>query len=239
MNTFSIRLLVAGCEGEADALEHAGYEVIRTKDFSTTLTMLSARRPPRAALVAHSLFDGNACQLLEHLSWRASGVATAVLAPEIAPSAVVDLMTLCDAVVPGRLSPHDLLNLVENLTMNRRPSNIEGLLQEFSIHYELSPRERELLACAVRGLNNDEAAFELGCARPTIATYWNRIFGKTGRGSQRDVVSALLRFLYRPTAKGRTSNSGMYFVGVQTQTEEEIGASVGINSLPATNLGIR
>ena len=65
----------------------------------------------------------------------------------------------------------------------------------FSAKYRLSPREEALLLCAISGKNNDEAAVILGCSRATIATYWNRIFSKVGRRSQRDVFCELLTFV--------------------------------------------
>src|SRR5690606_10050720 len=59
--------------------------------------------------------------------------------------------------------------------------------------YRLSARETQLLQLALAGRNNDEAADELGCARATIGTFWNRIFRKTGVSGQRDLMILLLR----------------------------------------------
>ena len=68
---------------------------------------------------------------------------------------------------------------------------------EFAARYRLSPTESRLLALAISGRTNDEAADALECARGTVGTYWNRIFTKTGERGQRNVMAALVRWLAR------------------------------------------
>ena len=66
-------------------------------------------------------------------------------------------------------------------------------IETFAFQYGLSPKETMLLELAVAGKNNDEAAEVLGCSRPTVGTYWHRIFNKRGLRSQRDVIASILR----------------------------------------------
>lgn len=74
------------------------------------------------------------------------------------------------------------------------PGGTDTLLA-FCRHHQLSPKETRLLLLAIAGHNNDEIAELLACARPTVATHWNRIFAKTAQRGQRDVMAALVRWL--------------------------------------------
>lgn len=71
-------------------------------------------------------------------------------------------------------------------------------IETFAIRYELSPKETLLLELAVTGKNNDEAAEALGCRRPTVSSYWHRIFTKSGHRSQRDVIAGVLCIEFTP-----------------------------------------
>lgn len=212
MRVSNARIFVAGCLEKADALADAGYLVTHSDTVLGVLQTLPLDAPPDGALVALELPDGCASELLEHPLWRACRVPTAVFASDLTASTAIKLMDLCDIVVPELSGSRDLLDLAEKLVARRAAPTLHRHVEEFSAHYKLSPREFELLSCAVRGANNDEAAHELDCARPTIATYWNRIFAKTGCGSQRDVVVELLRFGYQPRTTPRTRESGIHLI---------------------------
>lgn len=90
-----------------------------------------------------------------------------------------------DVVLPSPLVPGAPLRAVRLLASR------SGETADFSTRYRLSPREAALLRLALAGLNNDEAAAELDCSRATIASFWNRIFKKTGARGQRDVIILL------------------------------------------------
>jgi len=85
--------------------------------------------------------------------------------------------------VAGHRSPSDLVKLLSTIVFS------------YSQMFRLSPQERRLLACAVRGVPDKCAADELGCTRNTVGTYWKRIYAKTGKRSQKDVLAHLLRVL--------------------------------------------
>jgi DNA-binding CsgD family transcriptional regulator len=73
------------------------------------------------------------------------------------------------------------------------PAGWEQAVRGFAVANRLSRREAQLLELAVAGLNNKEAAAALGCQRPTVSTYWNRIFSKTGVRTQRDIMASIIR----------------------------------------------
>jgi DNA-binding NarL/FixJ family response regulator len=81
---------------------------------------------------------------------------------------------------------------------------MDSLIAAFAADHKLSGCETTLLVGAARGLNNDEVAELLGCTRATVSTYWNRIFAKLGRRSQRDVFCKVLEYsLDRPEGRQR------------------------------------
>ncbi len=106
---------------------------------------------------------------------------------DLSPANLLMLARHCDLVLPKPLEPGVLLAAVQWLLGQ------EEFLTQFTTFYRLSARETQLLQLALAGRNNDEAADELGCARATIGTFWNRIFRKTGVSGQRDLMILLLR----------------------------------------------
>ncbi len=84
------------------------------------------------------------------------------------------------------------LDSVRRLASARR-RKLLGALQSFSSAHCLSPQERRLLDVSIRGFTNDEASTVLGCSRPTVSTYWNRIFKKVGVNGQREILAAFVR----------------------------------------------
>jgi DNA-binding NarL/FixJ family response regulator len=116
---------------------------------------------------------------------------------EFSATSVLNLCERNDLVLPSPLHAGVALRAVR-LLLSRGDD-----VAEFSMRYELSPREAAVLRLAIAGLNNDEAAAELDCSRATVASFWNRIFKKTGVRGQRDVIVLLLQ-------TSRTSRSGVF-----------------------------
>lgn len=103
---------------------------------------------------------------------------------------------------------------------------MDSLIAAFAADHKLSGCETTLLVGAARGLNNDEVAELLGCTRATVSTYWNRIFSKLGRRSQRDVFCKVLEYtLERPDPA-----SGLAAAG---QCESGLGAEPPASSRPS------
>ena len=57
----------------------------------------------------------------------------------------------------------------------------------------LSEREREALKFAGQGLTDDQISRELGIAKGTLATYWERIRAKTGLSTRAELTAAYER----------------------------------------------
>lgn len=84
------------------------------------------------------------------------------------------------------------------------------MLARFAARYRLAPQETKLLlAAALEGVTNDEAADLLGCAPATVRSHWRRIAEKIGCHGQRDVLVNLLSFtLGMPQSKFGFGESG-------------------------------
>jgi DNA-binding NarL/FixJ family response regulator len=59
--------------------------------------------------------------------------------------------------------------------------------------HPFSPREREVLALAARGLTNKEIAYRLGLSERTIQFHMNSIFNKTNTNSRTEAVALALQ----------------------------------------------
>lgn len=68
------------------------------------------------------------------------------------------------------------------------------IVNRYAREHALSAQEKRLLALAVAGRTDKCIADALACRRSTIATYWRRIFVKTGLRPQRAVLVGMVRF---------------------------------------------
>lgn len=96
------------------------------------------------------------------------------------------------ACVPTPCEPSAFVHLIKEVAkMDSVEDEIEKFKKFFATHH-LSPRQAEVLRCAMDGLTAKETAERLVVGIRTVEDYWQRIFDKTGRRS-RDKVLALLR----------------------------------------------
>jgi DNA-binding NarL/FixJ family response regulator len=171
-----------GSHGWRGALSQAGYQV--------TLGSLNADTELAAydlLIVDAALAQGEAVELRAALHAAEPRPKVLFVAREFTAETVLQLSTVGDLSLPYPLEGATLLNALKQLAA------AHDHVQNFARTYRLSPREIALLRLAVLGRNNDQAAAELGCSRATVATYWNRVFRKTGVSGQRDVIILLLR----------------------------------------------
>ncbi len=117
------------------------------------------------------------CELLARLPQAVIAVGSRQRAP-------LALAPRIDRILEPPTSARSVLDALELVWWRET----ERRVLRFAFSKGLSPRERNLLVLAYRGMNNDEAASGLHCSRATVATYWNRIFRKVGLRTQRDVL---------------------------------------------------
>jgi DNA-binding NarL/FixJ family response regulator len=133
--------------------------------------------------------DGKGEDLLEYLQTLSLRPPVAVISGHVDSGRIVRLMGQCDVTVPKPIGRADLLGLVETL---RDRSSATRSVDNYCHTHGLSPRERDVIRAAAEGMVNKEIAYQLGCMPGTIATYWRRIYRKTGLTSQREVLAALI-----------------------------------------------
>ncbi len=84
----------------------------------------------------------------------------------------------------------ELQALFQRIERNR---TITDEVRSFSDAHRLSPTMTALLELAAAGLDNHQAAAELGVTLGTVSTLWRRIRKRTGCPSQREVFASMLR----------------------------------------------
>jgi DNA-binding NarL/FixJ family response regulator len=78
--------------------------------------------------------------------------------------------------------------------MSRASESWRWIVEGYADANALSGQERRLLELAVSGAHNKRIADELGLSLGTVATYWRRIFAKTGKSPQRNVLADIVQF---------------------------------------------
>lgn len=78
--------------------------------------------------------------------------------------------------------------------MSRASESWRWIVEGYAEAKALSNQERRLLELAVSGAHNKVIADELGLSVGTVATYWRRIFAKTGKSPQRGVLADVVQF---------------------------------------------
>src|SRR5690606_33370801 len=81
----------------------------------------------------------------------------------------------------------ELQALFQRIERNR---TITDEVRSFSDAHRLSPTMTALLELAAAGLDNHQAAAELGVTLGTVSTLWRRIRKRTGCPSQREVFAS-------------------------------------------------
>jgi DNA-binding NarL/FixJ family response regulator len=173
-------------EGWCEHLQRAGLEVLRGDSADGALA------PARLELIDLAILDARWCESLAfcrepHDARSGRPFKVLCLSSEYDAARVVELSRVSDLVLPLPISGETLLRAIRQLLDRHDDVN------RFATRYRLSPKEASLVRHALEGLNNDEAADALGCTRPTVSTYWNRIFRKTGVSGQRDLVILVMR----------------------------------------------
>jgi DNA-binding NarL/FixJ family response regulator len=142
--------------------------------------------PPAYVILGLQLSGGDVADIIDLLSVQKPRPLVAITSSPLTAQQVFELRNHCIVA----LQTSELEQIARLFRETRTPIRA---VERFAQHHRLSPKETSLFQMAVNGANNDEAAEALGCARPTVSTYWSRIFKKTGFQCQRDVVAALVR----------------------------------------------
>jgi DNA-binding NarL/FixJ family response regulator len=199
---------VAFAQGLKHVLAHTRIAVEHARGLVEAREFLArASAPPRYVFLNPELHDGDGTDLLHALrSLRPQPLVAIVCEPTwLTAEHVLSLQGQCVVAIPKPLGDEDVAHLVGVL---RAADTLSDAVELFARDSRLSRNETRLLhLIVVGGMNNDEAAGELGCVRPTVSTYWNRIFEKTGYHCARDVISSVVRYRYGAESSGATGSA--------------------------------
>jgi len=79
----------------------------------------------------------------------------------------------------------------QGIAVSIRPAGVEDVLGLLSRASGLTPRERELVALLVEGLDTRELAGRLFISRHTVQDHLKSVFAKVGVRSRRELVSGV------------------------------------------------
>lgn len=210
----------------SETLVQAGHYV-RTAFSSDALLYAIQVAPADITLVSAPILRAKAGETLASSTLRPRFGVVSVLMRPTPPSETLDALELCDVTAPYDLTTSELLRLVSILLGRKGYHNtIQENLAHYCTTHRLSPRERSVLEHATFGASNDEIAATLGCARPTVSTYWNRIFEKTNKRTYREVIAHLIQHCdairgYAPRAHRtpKPAESGVFLTNEQAPNE--------------------
>ena len=145
-----------------------------------------------------SLPDGDGSNLLSRIYELEPRPSVALITGLLDAQRTLELRGRCAIAIPKPADRDVLRGILAVLERDRRGGSA---VLEFAALYRLSNQETRLLDAAVQELTNEQAAEVLGCAHPTVRSYWSRIFEKIGCHSERDVVARLLRYAQETNAR--------------------------------------
>ena len=99
-----------------------------------------------------------------------------------------ELQTQGMLVLPKPIEGALLKRLVEQLSRRDDP-----LVDTYATAMALSSRERQILVLTYRKQSTKQIAEKLRCKEGTLASYWQRIFRKTGCRSKQEVLASIVQ----------------------------------------------
>ena len=188
-------------------LRRAGYAVRRAATLRAAREVLAAH-PCDVVLLDLQLPDGDGETLARELRGSGRGIPVVVVSGLIDARRALSLLDLCVAALPKPIGQADLVRAISRALTTRRSYVDE--VDAFSRLHQLSGREADVVRAAAVGVAGDDLAHEFRCTTGTLATYWHRVFQKTGESSQRGVLAAVARFIHdradAVAARGRVAS---------------------------------
>ena len=173
-------------------LDRRGHRTDVACSLKQARARLSVTPPPRYDVVLLDLVlgDGDGAALLPLLEQLDPPPAVGVVSSHYDSARAVELCGRCAAGIPKPVTGDTLHAFVEAVAGR----NDADTLERFCRQHGFSAQETQVLRAAADGHSNAEVATELDCGPGTVASYWRRIFRKTGQRTKRNVVADVLRF---------------------------------------------
>jgi DNA-binding NarL/FixJ family response regulator len=172
----------------------AGYELRDAGSFAAAHHLLRnwTCDPCDLILLDLNLGDGCGADLLPFVDGLRPRPAVAILSGYLTNEAI---LRVCNHCVVCLSKPIDASTLIAATNMLARRQVAHDVVREYARHKGLSNRETEVLLAAVGDGGIDRTAADLSLRPTTVTSYWRRVFGKTNRHSQREVLADVLQFV--------------------------------------------
>ena len=217
-------LIVDDHVGVTTALTHLaaadGWTDVRVEHTLDGARAAVDRHRPHLASIDLTLGDDNGLALVRHLARQHPDVAVVVLTGSgTVENAVASLRSGARAFIPKSVAPSDLMAAIAAAERGERwlpPSLLGPVLDhlmdppppdEWAVLVgELSPREHEVLALMVTGLDRRQIAARLTISLDTVRTHVKNILAKLGVHSSLEAVSIGLRAGMHPDRPDRRAD---------------------------------
>jgi len=171
-------------------LEERGWDVHVATSLAEAETVLAGLRAQLdTVLLDRVVPDGDATALIPKIRASHPNAGIAIVSAHIDDELALSSQAQGVYVVPKPVKLPVLCRLVEHLVDAGNTDDVD----RYASAVGLSPRERAVLCLAVSEMGGHEIAGCLDCTIRTVETYWQRIFDKTGKRSQRAVLAAVIR----------------------------------------------
>ena len=193
--------------GIGRSLPSLSFRILEEVDGITAARAAIRRRQPDLVVMGHHL-DGDAAGLVEMAKELGTRVVALVDRPTRAHLAALATAG-CDGILAASAPPEELLSAAERVMTGQRALSAELLpaLAGVVMHPGppapaadlLTEREREVLACLVRGARNEEIAAELFLSPATVKSHLSSIYSKLEVRSRHEATAMALQLgLVRP-----------------------------------------
>lgn len=193
--------------GIGRSLPGISYRVLEEAENENSARAAIRRRQPDLVVMGHHL-GGEGVGLVEMA--KEQGVRVVALVDRPTRAHLAALATAgCDGILVASAPPEELLSAVERVMTGQRALSAELLpaLAGVVMHPgpppsagdQLTERERQVLACLVRGARNEEIAAELFLSPATVKSHLSSIYSKLEVRSRHEATAVALQLgLVRP-----------------------------------------
>jgi DNA-binding NarL/FixJ family response regulator len=195
------------------ALARADIEAEGERTLHGARTRLGAavqrEQPFDCVLLELSLSDGSGLELLDELASTEPAPGVGVVSSSVDNVRALTLMQRGVAFLLKPISPGQLLELVSELRLRRLGPRLlqRGYrsVRSYADAFDLSERERSVLALCVAGLGREETAAALGIGPGSVHRLWQRILARTGNATQDSVLRQVIRHVAGGPDVGRAA----------------------------------
>lgn len=185
-------------------LRDSGFEIVGMAGTGQTTLEEIERLQPDIILLDIQMPDGNGLDVLRRLRATKSRAKVVLLTAAVDDSALLEAKSLkVQGIVLKNSDPAYLMECLDSVRSGRIWIDPELATRARQLaaapgrgkHWQLAPRERQLIGFVRKGLRNREIAEQLGVTEGTIKVYLHAIFEKVGVATRTELAIRADEFL--------------------------------------------